>query len=191
MAADTRDSKSTKESSGSSATVSPAEKSFETFNYPATPENRNSLAGANPNLLAGKHTEPGIVDALKTIKLEDFKEVHKKPCTREGFLTGIGAAFATGGVRAIFGGLYPWPRHFPPSMLTEPAPIFTACSWAVGAFAFGSFAMHEYCQRKRKREKEGMQRVTAALLEKQKIKEEKKREETRKARRNAKEEVNR
>ncbi|KAL8820498.1 MAG: hypothetical protein Q9223_001298 [Gallowayella weberi] len=174
MAADTRDSRSTKESSGSSATVAPAERSFDTFNYPATPENRDSLAGANPNVLAGKHTEPGIVDALKSIKLEDFKEVHKKPCTREGFLTGLGAAFATGGVRVIFG-----------------APIFTACSWAVGAFAFGSFAMHEYCQRNRKRERAGMQRVNAALLEKKKIKEEQKREEDRKARRKAKEEADR
>ncbi|KAL8813164.1 MAG: hypothetical protein Q9200_000467 [Gallowayella weberi] len=191
MAADTRDSRSTKESSGSSATVAPAEKSFDTFNYPATPENRDSLAGANPNVLAGKHTEPGIVDALKSIKLEDFKEVHKKPCTREGFLTGLGAAFATGGVRVIFGGLYAWPRLSLRSMLTEPAPIFTACSWAVGAFAFGSFAMHEYCQRNRKRERAGMQRVNAALLEKKKIKEEQKREEDRKARRKAKEEADR
>ncbi|KAL8697740.1 MAG: hypothetical protein Q9224_002163 [Gallowayella concinna] len=173
MAADTRDSRSTKESSESSATTAPAGKSFETFNYSATSENKNSLPGANANVLAEKHTEPAIVDALKTIKLEDFKEVHKKPCTREGFLTGIGAAFATGGVQAILG-----------------APIFTACSWAVGAFAFGSFAMHEYCQRKRKIEKEGMQRVNAALLEK-KIKDERNREETRKARRKAKEEANR
>ncbi|KAL8683052.1 MAG: hypothetical protein Q9186_000962 [Xanthomendoza sp. 1 TL-2023] len=167
MAADTRDSRSTKESSESSATTAPAGKSFETFNYSATSENKNSLPGANANVLAEKHTEPAIVDALKTIKLEDFKEVHKKPCTREGFLTGIGAAFATGGVQAILGGL-----------------------WAVGAFAFGSFAMHEYCQRKRKIEKEGMQRVNAALLEK-KIKDERNREETRKARRKAKEEANR
>lgn len=70
------------------------------------------------------------------------------------------------------------------------APIFTACSWAVGAFAFGSFAMHEYCQQKRRLEKAGIQRINAALDEK-KIELEKKQEEKRKARRKAKEEADR
>ncbi|KAL8725917.1 MAG: hypothetical protein Q9166_007045 [cf. Caloplaca sp. 2 TL-2023] len=173
MAADTRDTRSSKQAAGILDTTAPTTKTYDTFNYPATPENKDSLPGANPNALAAKRTEPGIVDALKTIKLQDFKEVHKKPCTREGFLTGIGAAFATGGVRAILG-----------------APIFTACSWAVGAFVFGSFAMHEYCQKKRRQEKEGIQRVHAALLGK-KIEEEKKREELRKARRQAKAQADR
>ncbi|KAL8994578.1 MAG: hypothetical protein Q9169_005496 [Polycauliona sp. 2 TL-2023] len=173
MAADTRDSTSPKQSSATSDTVGSNGKTYDTFNYPATTENKQNLPGANSGNLVRKQTEPGIVDALKTIKLQDFKEVHKKPCTREGFLTGIGAAFATGGVRAILG-----------------APVWTACSWAVGAFAFGSFAMHEYCQAKRRREKEGIQRVNSALVEK-KIKEEMKREELRKARRKAKEEAER
>ncbi|CAO1602640.1 hypothetical protein XANCAGTX0491_006244 [Xanthoria calcicola] len=170
MAADTRDSTSPKQPQTSSAMTEPKAKTYDTFNYPATKENKDSLPRAISNTVVGKQTEPGVVDALKTIKLQDFKEVHKKPCTREGFLAGIGAAFAVGGVRAIHG-----------------APIFTACNWAVGAFAFGSFAMHEYCQGKRRREKEGIQKVNAALLEK-KIKEEMKREEIRRARRKAKEE---
>ena len=50
--------------------------------------------------------------------------------------------------------------------------------------------MHEYCQGKRRQEKEGIQRVNSALMEK-KIKEEMKREELRKARRKAKEEAGR
>ncbi|KAL8912945.1 MAG: hypothetical protein Q9171_002144 [Xanthocarpia ochracea] len=173
MAADTRESTSSNQSPAPSDMTVPNGKTYDAFNVPSTLENKESLQVANPNTYTGKHTEPGIVDALKTIRLQDFKEVHKKPCTREGFLAGIGAAFATGGVRAILG-----------------APIFTACSWAVGAFAFGSFAMHEYCQGKRRREKEGIQKVNAALLEK-KIREEMKREEIRKARRKAKEEAQR
>lgn len=111
MAADTQNSKSSTESPRNSETIGPTGRLYDTFDYPATTENRNSLPGANPDALIGKRPEPGIVDALKTIKLQDFKEVHKKPCTREGFLTGIGAAFATGGVKAILGGLYAWPRH--------------------------------------------------------------------------------
>ncbi|KAL8657599.1 MAG: hypothetical protein Q9226_001763 [Calogaya cf. arnoldii] len=174
MAVDTRNSTSPKQSQATPGMTEPKGKTYDTFNYPASLENKNSLPGENTNnTVVGKQAEPGIVDALKTIKLQDFKEVHKKPCTREGFLTGIGAAFATGGVRVILG-----------------APIFTACSWAVGAFAFGSFAMHEYCQGKRRREKEGIQKVNAALVEK-KVKEEMKREEVRKARRKAKEEAGR
>ncbi|KAL9639325.1 MAG: hypothetical protein Q9204_001159 [Flavoplaca sp. TL-2023a] len=173
MAADTRDSTSPKQPTENSNMAGFNGKTYDTFNYPATIENKDSLPGANSKTLIERQKEPGFVEALKTIKLQDFKEVHKKPCTREGFLTGIGAAFATGGVRAILG-----------------APIFTACNWAVGAFAFGSFAMHEYCQAKRRREKEGIQKVNAALMEK-KIKEEMKREEIRKARRKAKEEAER
>ncbi|KAL8674766.1 MAG: hypothetical protein Q9168_000850 [Polycauliona sp. 1 TL-2023] len=173
MAAESRDSTSPKQPSASSDKTGSSGKSYDTFDYPASTENKQNLPGANHHNLVGKQKEPGIVDALKTIRLQDFKEVHKKPCTREGFLAGIGAAFATGGVRAILG-----------------APIFTACSWAVGAFAFGSFAMHEYCQGKRRQEKEGIQRVNSALMEK-KIKEEMKREELRKARRKAKEEAGR
>ncbi|KAL8885443.1 MAG: hypothetical protein Q9215_006699 [Flavoplaca cf. flavocitrina] len=147
MAADTRDSTSPKQPTANSNMAGVNGKTYDTFNYPATIENKDSLPGANSKTLVERQKEPGFVEALKTIKLQDFKEVHKKPCTREGFLTGIGAAFATGGVRAILGA-------------------------------------------KRRREKEGIQKVNAALMEK-KIKEEMKREGIRKARRKAKEEAER
>ncbi|KAL9000935.1 MAG: hypothetical protein Q9188_005566 [Gyalolechia gomerana] len=149
MAADTRESQSSRPSpSPSDASVSTG-KTYDTFNYPATADNINSLPGANGKNSRGPPASAGITDALKSIKIDDFKEVHKKP-----------------------------------------SPIFTACSWAVGAFAFGSFAMHEYCQQKRRLEKAGIQRINAALDEK-KIELEKKQEEKRKARRKAKEEADR
>lgn len=47
-----------------------------------------------------------IMDAFKTIKLEDFKDVYKKPCARDALLAGIGAGFGIGGLRAIIGGLF-------------------------------------------------------------------------------------
>lgn len=50
--------------------------------------------------------------------------------------------------------------------------------------------MHEYCQQKRRTEKAGIQRINAALDEK-KVEIERKREETRRARRKAKEEGDR
>lgn len=48
--------------------------------------------------------ESSILEAAKTIKLGDFKELHKKPCTRDSFLVGIGAGFGVGGIRAVIGG---------------------------------------------------------------------------------------
>ncbi|KAL8927135.1 MAG: hypothetical protein Q9208_002519 [Pyrenodesmia sp. 3 TL-2023] len=174
MAAETRGPKASGQPSGSPDSPSPAGRIYDTFNYPATAENVDSLPGAH-----GKHVgkqqpmNAGYIDAVKSIRLADFTEVHRKPCTREGFLTGIGAGFGAGGVRAVLG-----------------APVFTACSWAVGAFVFGSFAMHEYCQQKRRMEKAGIQRINAALDEK-KVELERKREEARKARRKAKEEADR
>lgn len=55
------------------------------------------------NTAGGIPREAGIIDAVRTVKLEEFKEVHKKPCVREALMTGIGAGFGVGGVRAIMG----------------------------------------------------------------------------------------
>lgn len=102
-AAESRESKTPSQPPEKSA---PTEKTYDTFNYPATPENVNSLPDANgPKANKQQPTNAGIVEGLKSIRLEDFKEVHKKPCTREGFLTGIGIGFGVGGIRAILGGM--------------------------------------------------------------------------------------
>ena len=74
---------------------------------PSTPSSKGNEpeahAASNATVLAtGK--EVGVVDVLKTIKLSEFKEVHKQPCVRESFLTGIGGGFGIGGIRAIWGG---------------------------------------------------------------------------------------
>ncbi len=70
----------------------------------APPENANALPGGNLNTAGGKVRDANIADALKAVKIDDFKEVHKKPCVRDAFLPGIGAGFAVGGIRAIMGG---------------------------------------------------------------------------------------
>lgn len=69
------------------------------------PENANDMPGASVHTAGGKVKDASIVDALKTIKLGDFKEVHKKPCVRDALLAGIGLGFGAGGVRAILGGM--------------------------------------------------------------------------------------
>jgi len=63
------------------------------------------MPGGALNTAGGKMQEAGFIDAAKTIHLSDFNEVHKKPCARDAFMTGIGAGFGVGGVRAILGGI--------------------------------------------------------------------------------------
>lgn len=64
------------------------------------------------NTAGGKVRESSILEAAKTIKLGDFRELHKKPCARESFLVGIGAGFGVGGLRAVMGGLFFLPFFF-------------------------------------------------------------------------------
>lgn len=65
--------------------------------------------GVDPNKRAS------IGEAAKTIKPEDLLKVHQTPCSREGFLTGIGSGAAVGFLRYIAGGECPlllWMRTF-------------------------------------------------------------------------------
>ena len=68
-------------------------------------ENANMMEGASQNTAGGKIPEVSLSSAFGgKLKVEDFTELPKRPCVRDAFLTGIGAGFALGGVRAIFGG---------------------------------------------------------------------------------------
>ncbi|KAF8541906.1 hypothetical protein BDD12DRAFT_827237 [Trichophaea hybrida] len=89
---------------------------------------------------------PTLQDAAQTITLEDFKKVHLQPCFREANLYGMGAGFAVGGVRFIFGGGVP-----------------KSCNWAVGGFVLASITCYERCQYRRRKEKEGMRRAVEII----------------------------
>lgn len=116
------------------------------------------------NTAGGQLKETTIIEAVKTIKLEDFKEVHRKPCARDALLIGIGAGFGVGGMRAIIGGPS-WFLFFlyGPICLTDAAPTLKACSWAVATFCFGAFVSHEFCQRKRLLELQGLKRAVEVM----------------------------
>ncbi|MCJ1263379.1 hypothetical protein MMC22_003249 [Lobaria immixta] len=145
MAADTREDSPQQSTSAQPLNSSSIQdKTYEKFS--AAPHNANALPGGSINTAGGKLRETTIMDALKTIKLEDFKDVYKKPCARDALLVGIGAGFGTGGLRAIMG-----------------VPPLKACSWAVGTFCFGSFVMHEFCQRKRQLEMQGLKRAVQVI----------------------------
>lgn len=66
------------------------------------PENANLMAGGTEHTAGGKVGDVTIVDAAKSIKLEEFTSFHKKPCVRDSLLTGIGSGFAIGSVRLIW-----------------------------------------------------------------------------------------
>ena len=73
--------------------------------YIHTPENANLIPGGTENTAGGKAPAiPGVFDVAKSIKYDEFKEIHKKPCVRDSFLTGIASGFGIGGIRAIVGG---------------------------------------------------------------------------------------
>ncbi|KAF1984071.1 hypothetical protein K402DRAFT_337254 [Aulographum hederae CBS 113979] len=106
----------------------------------------------------------GVVDAVKMIRMEEFGRLHKNPCVRDAFMVGIGAGFGVGGVAVVVG-----------------RTIRKSCSYAVAALCFGSFAMHEMCKVKLKREKDGMRRAVE-VMDQKKIAKEREREARRKER---------
>lgn len=69
------------------------------------PASANMLEGASSNTAGGKLPEVTLSNVFEGgIKLSDFTELPTKPCVREALLTGLGAGFALGGVRGVFGG---------------------------------------------------------------------------------------
>ena len=106
MAADTREDKATKDSETARALPSSASGAPQASSAaPGAPPNANALPGGSGlNTAGGKTKEAGVFDAVRSIQLHEFTEVHKKPCVRDSLLTGIGGGFGIGGIRAIWGG---------------------------------------------------------------------------------------
>ncbi|TGO14697.1 hypothetical protein BTUL_0049g00060 [Botrytis tulipae] len=175
MADDTGNSNSTLRGPPPGATSPPdhvktPNKVYEVFHTP--PENANALPDGSGQNTAGAHKEtPTLGAAVKTVRWQDFSQVHMYPCARESFLTGIGGGFAMGGIRAIFG-----------------APIPKAANWAVGTFVFSAFGAYEFCLYRRRLERAHMKRAVE-IIDRKKAEKEAQAEERRKERRRLKEEA--
>ncbi|KAI0116134.1 cytochrome oxidase biogenesis protein, Cox20 subunit [Hypoxylon sp. NC0597] len=122
-----------------------------------TPQIYEIFPGPNPQDQAGAATEgqksssqPTITEGLRSIKRDDFFNVHQIPCARQGFMTGIGAGAAVGMGRYFVGARVP-----------------TAANWAFGAFFIGSIIQWEYCRAKRANEKAAMARAVEVMDRKQ------------------------
>lgn len=70
------------------------------------------------------------------------------------------------------------------------ASIPKASNWAVGTFMVVSFGAHEFCQRRRALERQGMERATE-IIDRKKMEKARKAEEARAVRRKAREEAER
>ena len=116
MAADTRDPSATPSDNDTSRPY--RGKIYETFT-PSTsssssasqspptlpPENANAIPGGSTNTAGGRVKEASLWDGIKSIKVEDVKNLHKIPCVRDALLTGMGTGFMVGGGRVILGGM--------------------------------------------------------------------------------------
>ncbi|KAB8203534.1 hypothetical protein F9C07_1309 [Aspergillus flavus] len=123
-------------------------------------ESANVLAtGAGPSGRGSK--DATVTEAMKSMSLKDVTSFYKAPCARDSLLLGIGAGFGIGGIRGVLGGL---------------RSLWTASNWAVGAFALTSLAAHEFCQRRRVQELDGMKQAVE-LMKELKIKKQREKEE--------------
>ena len=115
MAADTREDASPKRPESSNPTAAPSKgtahepRAVSVAPSPDTSANTFAAVGSL-NTAGGRTKEASYLDALRSIKLSDFQEVHTKPCARDAFLTGIGSGFGIGGVRAVLGGTSSYPH---------------------------------------------------------------------------------
>ncbi|RAK99870.1 cytochrome oxidase biogenesis protein, Cox20 subunit [Aspergillus ibericus CBS 121593] len=122
-------------------------KLWEAFGNPEEPVNMLPSAGTK----SGRTTKDiTVTEAMKSMSLENVTSFHKAPCARDSLLLGIGAGFGVGGVRGVVGGL---------------RSVWTACNWAVGAFAITALAAHEFCQRRRVEELDGMKQAVELMKE--------------------------
>lgn len=102
MAANTGANSTTRDPLGKDAP--PSEKAYENFNISAARESLNGLPFSASDQAKGNVENPTLSKALMTIKMEDFKSLHQKPCVRDALLVGIGVGFGLGGIRASLGG---------------------------------------------------------------------------------------
>ncbi|SPO03288.1 uncharacterized protein DNG_05970 [Cephalotrichum gorgonifer] len=126
---------------------------------PTAAEDKAALSGDNFQQNFPEATGASLSEAVKTIKPEDFLEVHKSACGRQGLMTGIVLGALTGGLRFVWKGA---PR--------------TAANWAVGGFFTGSVLGFERCHYLRRLERISMKRIVevhqADVAEKKRLKDE-------------------
>ncbi|KAF2197550.1 hypothetical protein GQ43DRAFT_444142 [Delitschia confertaspora ATCC 74209] len=118
---------------------------------PKTPA--NVMPGGTAHTAGGESANVDVTywSALKTVRPSDYLTFHKRPCVRDGQMTGIGTGFAFGGVAAILR-----------------KPVWTCCSWAVWSYVSTSIIAYQWCQHQRAKEKAGMRQAMEIMDKKRK-----------------------
>jgi cytochrome c oxidase assembly protein subunit 20 len=78
-------------------------KLWDAFGNPEEPV--NALANASYKPRGQDPKDVSYSDVVGTVSMSEISSFYKVPCARESLLTGIGAGFGIGGVRAVFGGM--------------------------------------------------------------------------------------
>ncbi|KAJ5174825.1 uncharacterized protein N7482_000702 [Penicillium canariense] len=123
-------------------------KLWDAFGNPEEPV--NALANASYKPRGKDPKDVSYSDVVGSVSLSEISSFYKAPCARESLLTGIGAGFGIGGVRAVFGGM---------------RSLWSAGNWAVGIFAVTSLGAYEFCRRRRIQELHGMKEAVELMKE--------------------------
>jgi cytochrome c oxidase assembly protein subunit 20 len=92
---------------------------------------------------------PSLSEVVSSLGKDDFMNVPNKPCSREGLMTGIATGAGIGGLRFVVNGK-----------------AKSAANWAVGFFILASTVSYEYCQYRRRAERNSMKRSIEIVHEK-------------------------
>ncbi|WEW60497.1 hypothetical protein PRK78_005984 [Emydomyces testavorans] len=123
-------------------------KLWDAFGNPEEPV--NLMPGGTYNSAGGKPKEVTVMDAVKSLSISEFTSFYKAPCARDSLLLGIGTGFGVGSLRVVLGGI---------------KTLWAASNWAVGSFALVSILTHQYCQRQRVKEMDGMKEAVQLMRE--------------------------
>ncbi|CAI6338905.1 unnamed protein product [Periconia digitata] len=126
----------------------------------------NIMPGGTAHTAGGQRVEDGptYFDVVRRLGPEYYLNFHKRPCVRDGLMTGIASGFVAGSVAAVL-------RR----------PVYLCTNWAVGICVMAACGHYQTCQYYRGREKDGMKQAQV-LIEKKRASMEAKKEARRRAR---------
>ena len=78
-------------------------KLWDAFGNPEEPV--NALANATYKPRGKDPKDVSYSEVVGSMSMSEISSFYKAPCARESLLTGIGAGFGIGGIRAVFGGI--------------------------------------------------------------------------------------
>jgi cytochrome c oxidase assembly protein subunit 20 len=78
-------------------------KLWDAFGNPEEPVNVSPGAIYDPT--RQKPKDVSVMESIKSLSLKDVTTFYKAPCARDSLMTGMGAGFAAGGIRAVVGGM--------------------------------------------------------------------------------------